>query len=145
MSNKVKLCLIVLISLLAASCGPNKPTYSLESEEFRPYLDSFFYEAGIRGKALPPISLTIRFGAVDPPALAYTAQGGDESTITMDPEVWRWAWDTQRELILYHEFGHAILHKGHTPYSTPAIMNPTIMLSSYYLTHRTQLIDDLFE
>lgn len=64
--------------------------------------------------------------------------------VILNPEYFERASEVEREILIIHELGHC--HWGFYDHITdrPHIMNPSMLSTYYYLTHRDDLLEDLF-
>ncbi len=138
-------CAIILSLLLLASssCAPIDPgnNYTV-SPEIEPYLLSFQDEARAHGVLITFHGIDVQFGDLPAPQVGVCYSG--QLRVVVDQRVWDTYDSYRREVVIYHELGHCLLGKGHVAASTPAIMNPMLMWSSYYAAHRTELLNEFF-
>jgi hypothetical protein len=124
---------------------------------FQPLYQNFLKEANARGfHYLDQLNLAIQFADID----QTKNQGENKRTlgecrliIGLSPKIQvdRLSWNrmstAQQEMTIFHELGHCFLLKGHTDHEQgPALslMNSFIFNDQYYMTHRTQYLDELF-
>jgi hypothetical protein len=128
-----------LITLVAAfilqACGP-----SLHLGDFAQYAYDFRSEAAKRGVEVILADVYIEYHVLDAKTLA-DCRGGSDKIIRVDPVKWETLTEAQREVLMYHEFGHCLLDKDHTPYT---IMQSTLLNADYYVGNKESLLDQLF-
>lgn len=120
-----------------------------------PYLIGFSQEAAIRGMDVsgPMNVLTVSFIDVLPGELiGMCASVEGYLLITINRRYWQTATPDRREALIYHELGHCLLGRHHTkklkngrPIS---LMYPNDLSNKdqiYYLQHKKQYIDELFQ
>ncbi len=137
-------CAIILsLLLLVSSCAPADPGNNYTaSPEIEPYLLSFQDDARTHGVLITFHGIDVKFGNLPAPTVGICYPG--QLRVVVDERVWDTYDSYRREVVIYHELGHCLLGKGHVDPSTPAIMNPMLMLSSYYAAHRIELLNEFF-
>lgn len=124
-------------------------------QELRPYLDKFVEEGEKRGKQIVVSDLLVIFGETrseaEPNRIGYCASTYPKS-IVIDRKVFNELDIGGREMLMFHEFGHCILDRGHDegcyideyPCKFPtSVMYPSVV-STYYLKNRELYLDELF-
>lgn len=110
---------IVLLILTAFlfSCGKQKPKVSVYSvnAEFEPYLQNFRDLALSNNRIINTSNIIIRFNdsLMDNNILGVCIYGGPTPIVEVDTSEWNDMSQMRREQLLWHEFGHCILHRGH--------------------------------
>ena len=95
----------ISLLLLLTSC------YSSEVDTvFTPYVDKFFIEAEKQGMHLDMGKWSIKFGKPEG-ALGLTVYS--RKVIIINKDDWKILNETRRELLIFHELGHAILNRKH--------------------------------
>ena len=137
MKHQLTFILLSVALLLVSACGrPIPPDWAV------PYMELFNQEAHVRG--VDADAFDTEFVIVE------TIEGADaiigmcyyaDNRVEVEEKFWKYASDTEREILIFHELGHCALKKGH---SDSGIMRPQLLNEDYYLRHRSQLLDDLF-
>lgn len=140
---------LILIGLLAfavVNTGCGKGTYNVPAE-FAPYVESFMLEAEQRGKEIEEKELEISFAeklaGTQAVGECYTAAG--VPTIRILISFWEYASEAKRENLIYHELGHCWLNRAHVDPPAVSIMSHTIINPGYYVAHRAELLNELFQ
>jgi len=110
---------------------------------FDKYEQSFVQEAakhGITGLRKARIYFGETFGKDDvaegPPGSAV-----ERPTVIVDEKYWNTLSDSSKELLIFHELGHALLHENHQP----GIMEHILLKREYYEAHREELLNQFFK
>jgi hypothetical protein len=106
--------MLVIFTVVGASTINTK--YSKDDHRLLQYYEKFKVDAKIFGKELPDKNFTIWFGNTK--NLYYPTRIGychfkEEREIVIDRRWFDRATEEQRELVLYHEFGHCVLNLNH--------------------------------
>jgi hypothetical protein len=155
----------VLLSLFLTACGRGNIHIAV-----RPYYDKFYEEASKRG-IYPDEVQNIHFGDANAECEGDRVAGCaivnvfGGPTIVIDTKVWGEITEGEREILVFHELGHAVLNKGHsetthtfldapsleqacflTDYiELPNIMYPSLpILPAKYANYRDGLLDEFF-
>lgn len=131
--------LLFLISITATSCMTSimDDEYTVVDHKLSPYIESFKQEANSRGFKFDYSKLKLTFGKLNNGVGAVTDHS--LNSITVDSTCLYWK--IRREEMLYHEFGHLFLNRGHND-SEPSIM-ATNGIS--YKSSREYYINELFQ
>lgn len=138
----------IIIAFLACSCASSimDDDYRFIDPKLEPFITSFKYEAAKRGVKIDDSRLKLSFGnAHGAAAVTYY----DTNSIVMDSTTVHW--HKNPEEVLYHEFGHLFLHRGHDdsllPDGNPASLMSTVASTKYVnnLSMRDYYIDELFK
>lgn len=146
-------------SLLMCSCGDPDIVFEV-SPELLPYVNSFYEEAAKRNVVLNP-ELTAEFSDLDGPCGIGSSpefQGSpDIPAIVIDNACWDGLNEVARELLVYHELGHALLSRKHIDAVLPNGYTKSIMcagaddecsaLPDYgtCIDRRSYYVDELFD
>ncbi len=127
------------------------------------YVNDFFTEAESRGRKFPKDNLVVTFAdAIVIDGVGYSGRGWWDYNGTGQKrvEILKNAWgtlnDSEREILMFHELGHAMLERGHRNSRFSNCDRASIMCGdicdgfylAYVLTHderRTYYIDELFD
>jgi len=120
-----------------------------------PLFELFEYEARIRGYQFDLQELGIT-GVIDQIAengVAGTCQYGNHiAHVTVDESYWYNSTAARREMVVFHELGHCVLHRGHTEFSFSNGLCQSIMNSgtsgchvAYNNTNRQYYLNELFD
>jgi hypothetical protein len=155
----VKPLILLILSFIIIGCGQdvtaNLPSLSIDAA-FQPVYDEFMTDAKVQGynlRANQPIVMKFQvleeqtsLGEIvgECSAIGYSIPN---ATITIDPGFWNASTPITKQTLLYHELGHCILARVHTP-SDLSIMNAVIdaPLNSLYhgLTTWPAMVSELF-
>lgn len=107
------LLLLFFTGLVFSACQKYQPSFP---EELEPFIDKFIEEASKRGRDLSRIKEGLIIQYEDLPEKS----GGKcirsfffPNRISIDKFFWQQMNDRQKELLLYHELGHCVLHRDH--------------------------------
>lgn len=129
--------LIVLI----ISCSPELEV----NNEFMPYFKQFEREANNRGIKLKYKSVEIRFQkdlTETKHCYAFSRSTTNDKLIVVDTDFWENEIEPKKELVLYHEFGHAFLCRKHE--ITLSVMRSNLVIEDWQ-SLRVEMIDELFK
>ena len=129
-------------------------------EEFKPYVISFLAEANARGKnpnnvigeMLETLTLTYDHRLSD--FCGYAVSWGDSPKVYIASSVqcWDMRSDIDREILIFHELGHAILERSHTneklsngDWKSMMLSNRQFGLYQAGSKERTYYLDELFD
>lgn len=121
---------ILILTFLFCSCEKEKE--SLIHPEFRPYVDRFYDEAESRGITLPE-DLEVVFSDVFPSGFCgygYSSVHPRLVRIRNTESCWIGRTDIERENLVFHELGHALLNRSHTNKSFSGGYTASIMCTS---------------
>jgi len=131
MYQKILFLTLTLLYLLSLSC--NKDDHFVEPE-LQPYIDRFFEEASSRGQSLPTKNVQafllpqVEEAGVRVCGLGYAPIFGDKiRRIDIDQLCWKFASEMEREILVFHELGHALLDRTHNDWKLPNGRNRSIM------------------
>ena len=143
----------ILLFLLALfswfSCGSNTPLVTSKDpiyveDKLQQFVNRFDQYAAILGVKPDYSMLSVYSTDEDPDSthLAVTIIGtnGTKEIIVYN-RFFDTATDVAREIVLFHELGHATLHRDH---KSGSIMNVTQLPEDYYLFYYDYLIEELF-
>lgn len=145
---------IVLLILTAFlfSCGKQQSRTSVYSvhTEFEPYLQNFKYLALANAKIINTSNIIIRFNdnLMDNNILGVCIYGGPTPIIEIDKSEWNEMSQARREHLLWHEYAHCLLHRGHNETIKDgkpiSIMYPYLFDTWYYENYYDEYIFELF-
>lgn len=132
--------------LLIFSCEDDE--YSI-APEFTTYVNRFISEANQRGRTIDAGNLDVQFGPVEK---NYCGQGWvDPPRVHFDKTCWDNEPEVSKEILMFHELGHAILRRNHDQSILPngdfaSIMHPhpAFLYNDYTPEKRTYYLDELF-
>jgi len=130
--------IIIILSITATSCMSSimGDEYGVIDPKLAVYINSFKQEAELRGVKIDCSRLKLTFGPTKKGVGAVT----DHSLYSITVDSTSLYWRVCREEMLYHEFGHLFLNRGHED-SVPSIMATT---GIRYKGERQYYIDELF-
>lgn len=152
--KKVLYLIIGAICIGSLGCN-NRSEDTYIAPELQTYFDSFKAEGNSRNVAIDYSLLNIHAdfsdleeGNVVGKCVTYA---DDVKKLIIDQSYWDKSSSLQRELLIFHELGHCILHRGHTESATNRGRCLSLMTSGegscklhYTFTTRTQYLDELF-
>lgn len=145
------------LTLLLSGCGESPS--ATQDPELKPYLESFLKEGSLRGMdGLSADSLALQKSNLNvDPTSSFEEQGlctlrDGAPLIQIDEETFASLQTAAKEALLYHEFGHCLLHREHTneinpdfqSYASLMTSDPVGMAESYQ-AHRSAYLDELFQ
>lgn len=137
---------LFFLLLLVYSCEYPYPSGIIDPE-LQKYLEKFEYEANMRGVNVEVESLkTLMFKKLSPSQFGKSDASKDAYYVIIDSKKWEELNKHQREVLLFHEFGHFFLGLGHSKSS--GIMMITGFRSwavDYYRYNRSKALDKFFE
>lgn len=156
----MKVLTFLIALLLSAACCDRGPIIAVDDGlivnpiismgVFKPYVSLFEEQAHKYGVDIDLKYIVIRFNHLqskDPKlvllATCYLSNGFTPS-IDVNPETWDMLSLVQRQILMFHELGHCILHKGHR-IDKLSIMNPTLIDPVLFSMKERELMLDLFD
>lgn len=144
-------CAILLILIIAFSCNDKEEQkVNKVSSEFQIYVDKFVLEAKKRGIEINTSDLEVSFAKLS----NYCGYGwSTPPKVNIDSDCWVGlnSQDAPREILMFHELGHALLRRSHDDRTLPngdyrSIMCQNIFgLYNFYVpTKRAYYLDELF-
>ncbi len=148
-----KLFFILSISIVLVSCQKEN-TYSVDAN-LQPYFKQFEQEAALRNQNIDLEAMQI-LGKIQnieeknvPGQCQYFSK---ETWVVIDPEYWNKMDNWEKEALIFHELGHAALHRQHLDTKGSHGICKSIMHSSsgvcksiYNQATQKQYLDELFE
>lgn len=144
---------IIILFLLSGCYSPvNDTQYKIDSQ-IQSYLNQFYTIASSQyGKNFDHSNLliSVEYGLASQlhcNGLTTLRNNGGQRQIELDQEFWNESSQGVREILVFHEFGHAFLRRGHT--TGISIMNPKlgnygwIIVDGKEVDHKV-LLDELF-
>jgi len=138
--------LMVTVVVLAACAGT-----PLRTGDFQPYVDRFEQAARENGRDLEVRRLVIEYGVTIPETAVASCYilPWQAPHIAVNPGIWETIDPACREIYLFHEMGHCVLHRLH-PRKTAAgqepvsLMNWNTLSCETYLKNRPAYLKELF-
>ena len=133
--------LIMVILLIISSCSQDQELIEESSnegskiqEQYRPYVDRFIDEAvkrkvNVNDSRLYVITGFPRLDVCGFGYYNYLGNGSMRVEISPEPSCWANRNDLEREILMFHELGHAILNRQHKE-GNFSISNPTSIMCS---------------
>lgn len=148
MAVKSKFCIIPML-LLAMGCGAVRPESRLEIDpELQPFVDTFVKEALDRGRVLIINNIVVKFGEPNLPKAVGVCVNSLTPVIKIQKSFFDGNDSSIREVLLFHELGHCILHKNHDTAFVAgfpkSIMFPEVISGWHYEHNRKEYLDELF-
>ena len=123
--------------------------------DLQDYFDRFEAAAQARGidLQLADLNLTGRIEEIDENNVAGQCSYGSNhpSEIVIDASFWSWASENLKEMVVFHELGHCVLHRGHEEGQFQNGACRSIMrsgtescLDNYHSQTREYYLDELF-
>jgi hypothetical protein len=148
----IKLIVLTLCYLISASCKDQNDTSSTTplASEFSEYINRFVTEANKRNVKVTVSTLQIKFDSSIGSLCGYGSP--DPPRVSIRKDCWDNYPDIAKEILIFHELGHAILRRPHDDsklgngdYST--IMNTgdiSVLYNEYTPDKRDYYLDELF-
>lgn len=105
--KKLIILMVFLICILISSC--KKEDKSVIEPDFKEYVDRFVAEAALRNVKIDISKLKVAYGDT----LKYYCGYGMPSDVVIRSSCWENHTDAQKEILLFHELGHALLNRNH--------------------------------
>jgi len=147
---------IIFIALLLSACGTQEPERSRSANgvvavsSFKSYLNIFLDQASQRGVYVDVDSLIVDFSDIhitdkeNVLGVCYLSPGSPP-VVNIDRVHWRSLGLVERQLLLFHELGHCLLHRDHVEDSTISIMNPYLISAQTFSKNEEGLMSELFD
>lgn len=128
---------MLLLIFVLSSCSKDKIKPGYIEPDFQEYVDRFVEEGARLGVEVDVRELTVEFGN---PANNFCGQApnfysDDPPYVIIDNSCWARYEDLERELLMFHELGHAILKRPHLNRRMPNGVYASIMTNHQSLTH----------
>lgn len=141
----VRLFSTLMLCILLVSCNKDE---AVIPSEFATYLDRFVNEAKLRGKTISLDKLEVRFKDLENNCgLAEI----EPLRVNIDEACWNRMPDVAKELLMFHELGHALLRLNHDDgtlpngdYKSIMVPDPTVLYNDFTLEKRVYYLDELF-
>lgn len=144
----------LLLMLLVVGCGmepsSDRNHNKVTSFDGFEYYVELFKEQGLRYNQIIEIdNLVIEFSKLEKRGAMIvlgtcTAYTNRAPLIQIDPDEWARLRLSSRIILMFHELGHCILHRGHVENSF-SIMNPTIISSQNFISKEYEVLAELFD
>lgn len=143
----ISIVMTVVCHLLMFSCKEENDRAFIDPE-FTEYVNAFVEEAGLRGRTFSSAHIEAKFGTTSE-LCGYGSPNPPRVSIARD--CWDAMPDIPRELLMFHELGHAVLGRAHDLTKLPngdfaSIMcpEPQILYNEYTIEKRAYYLDELF-
>jgi hypothetical protein len=157
---------ILTLSYILTACGPSHfsvatpspgPVSTVVDQSLQPYLDRFVsYSLIALGNKIELPAIGIQFAdlgfSVEKGGTngRCTRDGTGAALVEIDRLFWQVTDEYRRENLLFHEFGHCILHREHLEavdqFGAPiSIMFPYTLSTGLYSSRRNYYISELFQ
>lgn len=140
---------ILFLFFIFLSCNYLDDVYYFCESEFEPYLNVFEKEGAKRGFYFDRNNLIVRWVTEEQmntkgKAFASATIDGPIKYINVKRSSWDFLLPLEKEIVILHELGHAILHRDHSE-NQFSIMYPSAnTVSRNYLEFRDLYFDELF-
>lgn len=140
----------------SATPPPNAADLYTGPEEVGSYVVKFVEDAQAQGRNVlddmknPNLEIQIAsLGNYGSSVIGLCESSGNMRRVTLAPEFWNSASETQKELLVHHELGHCVLYRPHNSSTLSSgdyasIMYPIIMSSSMYMNNYDYYQKELF-
>jgi len=143
------------LSCTTINASPTPIEYKTDyiDKTFNPIIESFIYEARLRGHPVSLDKMNMSFGDIRTSwtdrTVGYCARNrAGRMVIKIHSKSWKKMDEYQREELVFHEMGHCLIPREHCKAVTKdgpvSIMFPHILESTYYKKNREDLVDELF-
>lgn len=141
----------IILFIAMISCGVDSNFQKIEDHrtrsipsEFEPYLEMFEVDANKHNIKIDSSNLKIQFKVLDGfmVGTCSTYSNSSRLDIDIDPNYWNSVGIVYRTILMYHEFGHCFLKRGHVDHLS--IMRPNVLYQGTFLDDEKALIDELF-
>lgn len=129
------LAVILLVGLVGCGKAPD-PTFDVLKNRFQAE------HLRITGKSIDLKMVNIQFGEL-PEGVSARCHQGLFPSITVTHINFSGLNEASDEMLIFHELGHCVLHRGHTDYK--GIMRSERMEQMEYLADREKYLQELFE
>lgn len=143
---------LTFIFLIISSLGCGKSVKLNIHPDFQHYFMKFSMHASNLGKELDLTELSVQFNDLPSNYCGMCTHSGVGSVkvVEIDHSCWDNQSDLTREELLFHEFGHCLLNRGHEnglrPDRTPiSIMYPYLIGDTTYQKYYDDYIKELFK
>lgn len=142
-------CIIIALCFATLSCKDDEVDREpVIDPGLADYVNSFVEAGKIRGKAISADHLEARFETV----VGNCGYGWtDPPRIHIDPACWNILPEVGKELLVFHELGHALLERSHSSvrlpnddYASIMVEDPTTLYNEYTIEKRAYYLDELF-
>lgn len=136
-----------------SSCAPINHNYALNvPKSIMPYVLQFELQAVLHGRNLRITDLTIQLENEMPGdaiGLCYSGTNAASPKIVLAKWYWNMASKMEKEVLLFHELGHCVLHLEHNNETNiegmpESIMHYSVFDASYYEANRESYLKQLF-
>jgi hypothetical protein len=145
--KRINLLIITTCLLLSNSCKKDDKFVSIIDSDFQEYVDRFVTEAGLRNIKIDISKLNVFYGDT----IKYYCGYSGHNSVVIRSSCWEEFTDAKKEILIFHELGHALLLRPHDDSKLPngdfkTIMNP----NPFYLytestpERRNYYLDELF-
>ncbi len=138
----------IYVFLCACAPLPRSHKYVLIMPEAQPFVAQFIVDASNEGHPVVINNLIVQLRATLPPTWIASCTTYETPVIDVLESFWKYANNAAKELVLYHELGHCILHRHHlntwTNYIPTSIMSEQLFDVQVYTVNRTYYVHELF-
>lgn len=140
--------LILSLCLICLSCSID-PTIEYSIDPYlAPYLETFYSEGEARGITFQKEALIMKFDetltVVDETHPGVSIPGSRQKAVYFSPIIKDYAF-SKREIVIFHELGHALLNRGHSNDPTSLMyFKPDLNVDFADPVIRKKLLDELF-
>lgn len=145
----MKKAVIIIIAGIMVSCNFDPTIEYRIYPGLQPYIDQFFIEAEKRDRIIPKENLDLELYdglAKKEGDWGQSQRRGQQRLVLIDKEYFDFNTENNYplriEAIVFHELGHALLHRGHT--DAQSIMNIHLCYSDYCYERQDFILDELF-
>lgn len=150
--------LIILLVLFCGGCNKNlghDPQYSV-NPVFQGYVEDFQNESDKMGKPVYIDDLVIKFSTrLESDTLGQCSYENPaySPTVLINQNLWQNHTEITKKVVLFHELGHCILHRGHDEtfvtvpdgmYGPKSIMHPYMQNDIYYSDNWSYYAHEMF-
>lgn len=144
----LKSCIILLLFIVLLACEDRDNRPPIIEDELNDYVNRFVAEAQLRGRTISLNNFEAKFGDL------HNVCGNGSSNparIQIDRDCWTLRPDLAKELLMFHELGHAILMRPHdmillpnSDYKSIMCEEPSFLYNEYTPDKRSYYLDELF-
>jgi hypothetical protein len=145
--KKIYFLMIAICLVFSNSCKKDDKFVSIIDPDFQEYVDRFVTEADLRNITIDVSKLKVRYSDTLTHYCGYSAP----SDVVIDKSCWENNTNVIRELLLFHELGHAILGRGHDNSKLPNGDFKSVMSTPFVFLYtestperRKYYLDELF-
>lgn len=126
MNYKMRSIVLFFLFLVTTTCKKEDDPIQKIYSDFQEYVDRFAMEGSLRGVNVDLRSLTAIYSDTLKWYCGYAAKNG--ISISLSPNCWKDQTDSNKEILFFHEMGHAVLNRSHDNSLLPNGDYKTMML-----------------